>query len=121
MDQQGLSVELAVGILKANRFSQRCSSWFVLARGFVCFGERWFGDAVDYDLLARLVVVADVTEIKVRRSLVRARSDRHVFPIARLGALDAKNAARITGCVERVNEWSIPGIVVRPVDVWICS
>src|ERR1043165_6063086 len=73
------------------------------------------GNAINDDFAAPLIVVAGITDVEVRTIRLWAGAGGDVFPVAIRCAGDAERTERLAAGVEGVDEWTITGVVMRPV------
>ena len=103
MNEQRFGIVRTIGVSQPDRFRWFCCS----GAGFGEFAsvscQRWFGDTVDNDFLARFVIVTDVAEVEIRFSAFWSRSRGHIFPVACLRACYAENAERIATSIEGID------------------
>src|SRR3954447_2305779 len=76
------------------------------------------GHPVDLDLLALLVVVADVADVE-RRATILARPNLERLPIFVVSTIDLEGSARFALLVQRVDGRRVPRVVQRPVDAGV--
>src|ERR1041385_652130 len=115
MDQQRFGVVWAIGIFQPERLCGFGCARRLLSELARRGGERRFQHAIDNDVLAHVVVVADVADVEIWLAGLWSRSDRDVFPVTCLRAVYAEDAERVAVRVKAVDEWSVTGVVVSPV------